>query len=112
MTVIGTAGDITDPDFVSDYFASGSTRLNASPGFSDPRVDELLAAGRAELDEAKRKAIYGELQQRVLDLSPSVFLMWRDQSYAAKKGLQGFANLPGFLSFQSGITLEEAILTK
>jgi len=112
MTVIGTAGDITDPDFVSDYFASGSTRLNASPGFSDPRVDELLAAGRAELDEAKRKAIYGELQQRVLELSPSVFLMWRDQSYAAKKGLQGFANLPGFLSFQSGITLEEAVLTK
>ena len=32
-----TAGDITDPDFVSDYFASGSTRLNASPGFSDAR---------------------------------------------------------------------------
>jgi glutathione transport system substrate-binding protein len=112
MTVIGTAGDITDPDFVSDYFASGSTRLNASPGFTDARIDELLTAGRAELDEAKRKAIYAELQQRALDLSPSVFLMWRDQSYAAKKGLQGFENLPGFLSFQSGITLEEAVLTK
>ena len=48
----------------------------------------------------------------MLDQSPLVYLMWRDQSYAAKKSLSGFQNLPGFLTFQSGITLEEATLTK
>lgn len=112
MLVVGTAGDITDPDFVSDYYESGPVRLNNSPGFADAKVDELLKAGRSELSDAKRKAIYGELQQRVLDQSPLVFLMWREQSYAAKKGVAGFQNLPGFLSFQSGITLEETTLTK
>jgi glutathione transport system substrate-binding protein len=112
IMVVGTAGDITDPDFLSDYYASGPLRLNSAPGFADDRVDELLKAGRAELDDAKRKPIYTELQQRVLDESPIVYLMWRDQSYAAKKGLSGFQNLPGFLSFQSGISLEEAVLAK
>jgi glutathione transport system substrate-binding protein len=113
LVVVGTAGDIgSDPDFISDYYQSGPLRLNSAPGFADARVDELLAAGRAELDETKRKAIYADIQQRVLDESPLVYLMWRDQSYASKKSLTGFTNLPGFLSFQSGITLESATLSK
>lgn len=110
--VVGTAGDIADPDYLSDYYQSGAIRLNNAPGFADARVDELLKEGRVTLDPAKRKAIYSELQERVLDLSPLVFLMWRDQSYAAKKSLIGFKPLPGFLSFQSGISLETASISK
>jgi glutathione transport system substrate-binding protein len=109
---VGTAGDIADPDYLSDYYQSGAIRLNNAPGFADTRVDELLKEGRVTLDPAKRKAIYSELQERVLDLSPLVFLMWRDQSYAAKKSLTGFKPLPGFLSFQSGISLETASISK
>lgn len=111
MLVIGTGPDIADPDAIADYYQSGGIRLNNAPGWSNARVDELLQMGRMELDDAKRKEIYGELQQIVLDESPLVFLMWREQSYAAKKGLSGFTNIPG-LSFQSGLTLEEAVLTK
>jgi glutathione transport system substrate-binding protein len=110
LLVVGTAGDIADPDYLSDYYQSGDIRLNNAPGFADARIDELLKLGRETLDPAKRKEIYGELQQRALDLSPLVFLMWRDQSYAATKSLEGFVNLPGFLSFQSGMSLEYAYL--
>lgn len=112
LLVVGTAGDIADPDYLSDYYESGDIRLNNAPGWSDARVDELLKTGRQTIDPAKRKAIYTELEQRVLDQSPLVFLMWRDQSYAAKKSLDGFTPLPGFLSFQSGIVLEEATIKK
>ena len=108
LLVVGTAGDIADPDYLTDYYQSGDIRLNNAPGFADERVDELLALGRTTLDPAERKAIYAELQERVLELSPLVFLMWRAQSYAATPDLQDFTNLPGFLTFQSGISLENA----
>lgn len=112
MLVVGTAGDVNDPDFISDFYESGGIRLNNAPGFVDARIDELLKAGRAEQSEVNRKLLYAEVQQRALDLSPLVYLMYREQSYGAKKGLSGFQNIPGYLSFQSGITLEEAVLTK
>jgi glutathione transport system substrate-binding protein len=112
LLVVGTAGDINDPDSISDYYQSGDIRLNNSPGWVDARVDELLKQGRAELDETKRKAIYGEIQQRVLDQSPLVFLMWREQSLGASKKATGFSNLPYGLTFQWGLTLENATLTK
>jgi glutathione transport system substrate-binding protein len=86
--------------------------LNNAPGWADPRVDELLKQGRAELDDAKRKAIYGEIQQRVLDQSPLVFLMWREQSLGASKKATGFSNLPYGLTYQWGLTLENATLGK
>jgi peptide/nickel transport system substrate-binding protein len=112
MLVVGTAGDINDPDFISDYYQSGDIRLNNSPGFTDARIDELLKAGRAELDDAKRKTIYTEIQQRALDQSPLVFLMWREQSLGASKKATGFSNLPYGLTFQWGLTLPNASLSK
>ena len=80
---------------------------NNSPGFVDERIDELLVLGRSTVDPEQRKAYYEELQERALELSPLVYLMWRDQSYAASVDVQGFEPLPGFLSFQSGYMLEE-----
>ena len=110
LLVVGTAGDIADPDYLTDYYQSGAIRLNNAPGFADARVDELLQLGRSTLDPDERRAIYAELQERVLDLSPLVFLMWRSQSYAAAADVVGFEPLPGFLSFQSGISLQDAYI--
>jgi len=106
--VVGTAGDITDPDFLADYYASGPIRLNNAPGFSDPELDRLLQQGREATDPKARNQIYVQLQQRALTLSPLVFLTWREQDYAASSRVKGFVNLPGFLSFQSGLMLEQA----
>lgn len=105
--VVGTAGDITDPDFLSDYYASGPIRLNSAPGFSDPDMDRLLQQARETTDRGERTKYYNELQQRALKLSPLVFLTWREQAYASSSKIKGFVNLPGFLSFQSGLMLEQ-----
>jgi len=104
--VVGTAGDITDSDFLSDYYASGPIRLNSAPGFSDPDMDRLLQQARETTNRGERAKYYGELQERALKLSPLVFLTWREQAYASSAKVKGFVNLPGFLSFQSGVTLE------
>jgi ABC-type transport system substrate-binding protein len=42
--------------------------------YPDPQVDKLLEAGRSELDPAKRKTIYAELQKYLMDLSLWVYI--------------------------------------
>ncbi|WP_286680209.1 ABC transporter substrate-binding protein [Tepidanaerobacter sp. EBM-49] len=110
--VAGTSGDITDPDWLSNFFYGGDIRLNNSAYFNDPEINRLLDEGRTTLDESKRKEIYDKFSERALELSPFVFLTWREQSYGMKKEVEGFQNLPGFLSFQSGITLEDTYFAK
>ncbi|SDD06230.1 glutathione transport system substrate-binding protein [Paenibacillus sp. UNCCL117] len=110
FVVAGTSGDITDGDWLSNFYAGGAVRLNNSAYFDDAEINKLLAEGRKELDEAKRNAIYERLIERALDLSPFVYLSWREQSYGMKANVEGFKNLPGFLSFQSGISLEDVTM--
>ncbi|UUZ84995.1 ABC transporter substrate-binding protein [Paenibacillus sp. P26] len=108
FVVAGTAGDITDADWLSNFYTGGPARLNNSAYFDDPEINKSLIDGKKEMDETKRKEIYEKLIGRAMDLSPFVYLTWREQAYAMKAGVEGFKNMPGFLSFQSGITLEDA----
>lgn len=108
FVVAGTAGDITDPDWLSNFFYGGQqlVRMNNSPYFDDSEINHLLDAGRTTLDPVARSQIYDDFARRALDLSPFVYLMWRDQSYAVRSNVSGFTNLPGALTFQSGYSLE------
>ena len=81
-----------------------------SLGFSDDKLNDLMDRGRAEIDPAKRKAIYDEWQARALELSPIVGINWRAQGYATQKSVSGFGNIPGFLTFHSGSTIESALI--
>ncbi|MCR8632795.1 MULTISPECIES: ABC transporter substrate-binding protein [Paenibacillus] len=110
FVVAGTAGDITDADWLSNFYTGGPARLNNSAFFDDAQINKLLIDGRKEIDEAKRKEIYDKLIDRALDLSPFVYLSWREQAYGMKASVGGFKNMPGFLSFQSGITLEDTFI--
>jgi peptide/nickel transport system substrate-binding protein len=46
------------------------------------------------------------MEKLALEDAALVGVAWRSQAYAMRKPLSGFANLPGFLSFYSGLTLE------
>lgn len=107
FAVHGTAGDLNDPDFLSAYLHSGPLNYLVAPGYSNPTIDQLLDQARATLDTGKRRALYERIQKLALDDSAYVFLSWREQGYAYTKELSGFRNLPGFLTFYSGYTLEE-----
>lgn len=110
--VAGTAGDIADPDWLSNFFYGGEqlVRLNNSAYFNDEEINDLLDRGRVTLDEAERTRIYERFVDRALELSPFVYLTWRDQSFGLNEKVEGFANIPGFLTFQSGFTIEDARL--
>lgn len=107
ILVSGTAGNIVDMDWTSNYFASGETRMNSSPGFSDPEIDRLLDLGRTTLDENEREIIYDEFRERALELSNFVYINFREQSFAMRDYVEGFNNLDGILTYCSGITLED-----
>lgn len=110
--VAGTSGDITDGDWMSNFYTGGPARLNNSANFDDEQINQLLKDGRKEADPAKREEIYKQLIERAMELSPFVYLSWREQSYGMQDYVNGFDNIQGFLSFQSGVSLEETSVEK
>ena len=108
IAVNGTATDSNDPDGLSNLVdGSLAPSYVRSFGLRVPRLEELMARARAEFDPAERRATYKEAQRVAVEGAPIVGLAWRSQGYAMARGVEGFSNLPGSLSFFSGITLEE-----
>jgi peptide/nickel transport system substrate-binding protein len=75
MTLSGWALDINgDP---SQLWSSSEAKLKKSSnfiGYGNPAADQLIAAGRLEYDDAKRAAIYRQLQKIIHDDYPVCFL--------------------------------------
>lgn len=108
FSVNGTAADSNDPDGLSFLLAGElAPSYVRSFGLAVPGLDGKLAAGRAEFDPAKRRDAYAEVERMALDNAPIVGLAWRSQGYAYDRGVTGFRNIPGALSFYSATTLEE-----
>jgi peptide/nickel transport system substrate-binding protein len=62
-------------EFDPDAMTSGvfGTKASGNPGlYSSPKMDELLRMGRAELNRDKRKAIYREITQLVVNDVPAI----------------------------------------
>ena len=108
FAVHGTSGDSNDPDSLTQFIDGELTATYArSFALPTPKLHALLAAGRAEFDAAKRRAIYDQVQTVALEETPMVSLCWRSQGYGMAKDVNGFHNLPGALTFYSGLTFEE-----
>ena len=106
--VQGTTTDNNDFDGAATVLDGDLPPNNArSVNIPTPDVHALFDKGRAEFDFAKRRAIYADLTRAALDNCFLVGLAWRAQGYAMAKDVQGFVNLPGAMTFFSGITLEE-----
>ena len=109
IAMMGTATDSNDPDGLGNLIdGSLSPSYARSFGVKVPKIEELLRAGRAEFDPANRNAIYATLEELAIAEAPIVGLAWRSQGYAMQASVTGFKNLPGALTFYSGLTFEEA----
>jgi len=100
-TILGSSGQ-TDPDaFLHTPFfsTSGGNVFN----LADEALDALLIAGRQEPDAAKRREIYLEAQERVLELSPMVFLFHSAQYSANRPNVEGYVHFPNtsYLAFRT-----------
>jgi peptide/nickel transport system substrate-binding protein len=107
IAVHGTAADSNDPDALTSFIdGSLPPSISRSTNLPVPKIQALLKAGRAEFDPQKRKAIYHEMEKVALEEVPLVGLCWRKQGYAMQSRVKDFKNLPGQLTFFSGVTLE------
>jgi peptide/nickel transport system substrate-binding protein len=107
LAIHGVSADHNDPDGLTVVMdTSLSPAHGRSFGVQAPRTVELLARGRAEFDQARRIAIYKDMQRAALEEVPLVGLAWRAQGYGMDRRVQGFVNLPGALSTSSGGMLE------
>lgn len=111
LAVGGTTTANNDPDGMSELL-DGSLPVSfvRSYQLETPEITELFARARTTFDTEERKAIYRQLEEVALETAPIAGLAWRSQGYAMKQGVTGFANLPGQLTFYSGITLEETVI--
>ena len=79
-----------DPDQYS-YYATG--QINNNVAYSDRRADSLLAAGRAEPDSGRRRAIYLEFQRLERDDPPVLVLYYPQEIQAMNDRLEGIPAL-------------------
>ena len=85
---------LTDPDRAT-YLQFRTDGESNYGGYSNPRVDELLEAGRAETDPDARSAIYAELAQIITDEAPYIFLLYQGYVVIHDPALTGFEVHPG-----------------
>ena len=62
---------------------------NSYGGYSNPRVDALLAQGQTTLDRGKRKAIYGDLQRLLSEDLARLYLFTENELHVVPAGLRG-----------------------
>jgi ABC-type transport system substrate-binding protein len=81
-----------DPSISGNYFDSVNFTPNGGNGshYANPRVDELLAQGRAQTDLEERKATYTEVAQILNAELPWIFLWSPNSLYGVSDRLVGF----------------------
>ncbi|MEW6048606.1 MAG: ABC transporter substrate-binding protein, partial [Bacillota bacterium] len=82
-------GGSTDPDLhlYRHVFSTGSTNVFK---FKDAEVDRLLQEGRVTTDANERVAIYGQLQRRLAETVPFLWLTYPTVYGAWRDRVQGF----------------------
>lgn len=75
-------------------------------GYSNPKVDDLLAEGRRVTDPAKQKEIYGEVQEIVWNEQPFIFLWYQTQALGVSNKVQGLEVQPNETLVFDKVTLK------
>jgi peptide/nickel transport system substrate-binding protein len=94
------SSEITEPDFYYFYFHSSRIPDPNDPDggnrwrYRNPEVDRLTLAGRTELDRAKRKDIYAQVQRIVAADLPIIPLWHEDNVALSNVDVQGYTIVP------------------
>jgi len=84
-----------DPDNIA-FAAYHSSRNGGwqNPVYANPKVDELIMQARAETDQEKRKALYGEFQKAVVADAPDIFGVLEERKLALRTDVKNFVFTP------------------
>lgn len=86
-------GGNPDPHVMFFRYWHSTGNLNTVGAYSSPEIDKLLADGQATIDAAGRKKIYDQIQQKLVDAAPWVWLYVGYEYRIMQPYVKGFAPL-------------------
>ena len=86
--------DIADPSQITSYFAHFPTVHALHSGWTNQKASALYLASQEEVDPAKRKAQYKEIQEIYIDEAPILFLYETPYPVVWRKNVTGFVQIP------------------
>lgn len=111
FAVQGNSLDIIDPDATYTIVDPSLTPTYLrSRNFDIEGLGDLYAAGKAELDEAKRVEIYKEADHLVLDNTAICGVAYRAQGYATSASVQKLPLLPDQIAVYSATGFDQITL--
>ena len=95
MALSHATSDTIDPDQSIGFTAVNPERANAyHTQWRDDRVNELYAEERTTPDGPERGKLFQEMEARIHDGAPFIFLWTPNELFATRKTVTGFAILP------------------
>jgi len=107
MFLLGWVASVPDPEFaLSGVFHSSMVGSTNFTYFIDETVDKMMEDGKALPNGPDREKVYVELQKRIDDLCPWVYLHNDEQIVGAQKTVKGFVPSPRGYHVLTGVTFE------
>jgi len=108
--IYGVSMKLNDPDAYRYYFGAESPYWAKPIGYRDDELEALLEKGRASVDFTERKAIYHQVEERLLETMPWVFINFREQAQGYTTKVDGYVQLGGALN-ESSPAISMPVLT-
>ena len=86
--------DLADPSEIASYILYSPTIDSLHSGWKSDRADKLFLASQEEIDPAKRKADFKEMQDIYKAEAPMIFLYESPYPVAVNKKVKGFLQIP------------------
>jgi peptide/nickel transport system substrate-binding protein len=103
--LLGWTGDWADPsNFIGTFFGRADT---PDWGYTDPVVQDGLAAALQEPDQAKRATMYKDLNAKIMEDLPGVPFVHNKSFLAFDKDVTGFVPSPVSLESFAGVDISE-----
>jgi len=91
-TILGESGQSDPDDFLFNVFYTDNGGNLGN--YSNLELDALLEEGRSVSDQERRREIYVDAQEIILDEAPHVFLFHSSQFEALRQDVRGFEHFP------------------
>lgn len=83
-----------DTVFYNQYHSDAASTWMSMAHLEDDEVDSLIDQARETVDEEERNQIYADLQSRIVDLNPDMFVFVQTKKHAFADEVQGYTYRP------------------
>ena len=101
ITAVFSAANYPDPDnyLYTAYHSSASGTWMSMEWLQNEEIDKMIMEARRTLEKEKRNEIYYEIQDKIVNLAPDIFIYSLLKRYGMQEHLKGFEFVP-VMSFE------------